>query len=161
MKIFDFGSLKKSNRATINNDRESLRLANLDNLITALIICKENYEYLAAVTVLPTLRANYMQYAADRANFAATLYINMSQYGELSVDENGNVLGEKNMEWRRAWFDNEVDDEDILLRCAIVKDLEAVKKYDIYLRDHIPVIKHLNLIVIQQDNIKQVVKKLS
>jgi len=45
-----------------------------------------------------------------------------------------------------------------LLNNIINNELSAIKKYNDYLRNHIPVIKDLYLLVSQQDSIKAVLK---
>ncbi|MBV8391039.1 MAG: hypothetical protein JO080_14635 [Mucilaginibacter sp.] len=160
MNASDTNSFNKSSPNTTKHDHEVFRLKNLDNLISALFVCKESYEYLAILTEFPWSRSVYMRYAADRANFAATLYINLSNYGGLSVDGEGNILGEPNSAWRKTSFDAETNDADSLLNSVISNELKAIKEYDNYLRNHIPVIKDLNLLVSQQNAIKQAISKI-
>lgn len=160
MEIAATSSYSDNNRESGNDKREILRLNNLDALITALFICKENYEDLAIATDVPGFKFDYTRYAAERVHFAATLYINLSQYGALSVDENGNISGGIWPGWRQASPCATVYDEDTLLRNIINHELEAIKRYDTYLRNHIPIIKDLNLLVGQRDAIKQAVKEL-
>ena len=161
MEIAAASSYSDNNRETSNDKPEILRLNNLDDLVTALFICKDNYENLAIITEMPEFSSAYFRHAAERANYAATLYVNLSRYGALSVDESGKILGGIMPGWRQASPIATEYDEDILLKNIVNSELEAIKQYNTYLRNHIPVIKDLNVLVGQRDAIKQAIKELT
>jgi len=152
-------SFHKKESEPAGKEREVLRSNDLDKLVTALLICMENYSQLADVTIFPQLKAVYKQIANERAAFAAILYQRLGQDDKLSVDEEGSILGQIKPAWAGTSFINEADD-DTLLNSVINNEFAAIKKYDDYLRNHIPVIKDLNLLISQQNTIKQVVKGL-
>lgn len=132
----------------------------LQGLITALLDCYENYKALAVITQSAELKALYNNYADQRADYAYTLYSNLSAYNETFVDENGNVIGLANL----AWDNTEITTiyrAVAIFPTIITSDLEAIKKYDTYLRNHIPIIPHLRLLTNQKSAIKQTVKYLS
>jgi hypothetical protein len=153
-------SFHKKDYESAEKNRETLRSNDLDKLVTALLICMEKYRQLAETAIFWELKAIYKQFADERAAYAAILYLRLSQDNQLSVDEEGSVIGPITPTWVDTVFNSEFDDDDTLLNNVINNELAAIKKYDDYLRNHIPVIKDLNLMLSQQDSIKQVVKGL-
>ncbi|HTK20836.1 MAG TPA: hypothetical protein VL442_15035 [Mucilaginibacter sp.] len=151
----------KKNYESAAKEREILRSSDLDKLVSALLVCMENYEQLAAATPFPELKAIYKHYAGERADYAASLYARLGQDDRLSINEEGGIIGQLKPAWAGTLFTNtESDDTNSLLNHIINNELSAIKKYDDYLRNHIPVIKDLNLLVWQQESIKQVVTGL-
>ena len=154
-------SFHKKDYESAGKEREILRSTDLDKLIATLLICMGNYLQLAEATIFRELKAIYKQFAEERAAFAIVLYLRLGQDSQLSVDDEGNVIGQLRPAWSAtSYVNSEADDADTLLNSIIKNELSAIKKYDDYLRNHIPVIKDLNLLVSQQDSIKQVVRGL-
>jgi hypothetical protein len=161
MNTINSESFHKRDYEPAGKEREILRSSDLDKLLAALIISMENFEYLAAATSLPGLKAIYKEYANERAVFSVNLHLRLGQDDQISVNEEGSIIGRPKPVWAGTSFSNtEADSAEILLSRAINNDLFIIKKYDEYLRNNIPVIKDLNLLVSQQDAIKQAVKKL-
>jgi hypothetical protein len=132
----------------------------LQDLITALVDCYENYKALSAITQPAEFKALYNNYANQRADYAYTLYSNLSAHNEIFVNENGHVTGLISPAWSNA--DIETIYRAVAIFPAIItSEREAIKKYDNYLRNHIPIIPHLRLLTNQKSAIKQTVKFLS
>ncbi|HTK18327.1 MAG TPA: hypothetical protein VL442_02380 [Mucilaginibacter sp.] len=151
-------SFHKKDYDSNGKEREILRLSDLDMLIGALLICMDNYEQLAKVAVFPEVKAICKHYADQRAAFAAILYLRLGQYDRLSIDEQGCITGQTRPAWVNTSCTTNEADDDILMNSIINNELSAIKKYDDYLRSHIPVIRDLHLLVSQQDSIKRVIK---
>ena len=132
----------------------------LQDLITVLLDCYENYKALSAITQLAGLKAMYKNWADVRADYAYILYSNLDVCNEAFVDQTGNVIGLINT----AWSNNEVATiygTVPIFPATIASELEAIKKYDTYLRNHIPIIPHLRILTNQKKALKQAVKFLS
>jgi len=151
-------SFHKKDYESAGKEREILKSSDLDKLVTTLLICMENYNQLAKVTVFPELKAIYKHYADQRAAFAAILYFRLGQDDRLSINEDGSISGQTKPAWARTSYIDSEADSDTLLNNIINNELSAIKKYNDYLRNHIPVIKDLYLLVSQQDSIKGVLK---
>ena len=106
------------------------------------------------------LKSLYNNYADQRADYAYTLYSNLSAYHETFVDENGHVIGLANPAWSSTEIVTIYRAADIF-PATITNELEAIKKYETYLRNHIPIIPHLRLLTSQKSSIMQTVKYLS
>ncbi|HEY9001853.1 MAG TPA: hypothetical protein VIM89_10910 [Mucilaginibacter sp.] len=153
-------SFHKKDYESAAKEREILRSSDLDKLVSALLICMENYRQLAASAPFKELKAIYKQLADERADYAAILYFRLGQNDQLSVDVEGGVIGQIKPAWANTSFIGNEANDDTLLNSIINNELSAIKKYDDYLRNHIPVIKDLNLLVWQQNSIKQILKGL-
>lgn len=132
----------------------------LQDLITALLDCHENYKALSANTHCVEFKALYNNYANERADYAYTLYSNLSACDKTFVDENGHVIGLVNPFWITTEIAPIYGAVDIF-PATITSECEAIKKYDSYLRHHIPIIPHLRLLTSQKTAINQTVKYLS
>ncbi len=132
----------------------------LQDLITALLDCHENYKALSANTHCTEFKALYNNYANERADYAYTLYSNLSTSHKTFVDENGHIIGLVNPVWSNAEIATIYGAVDIF-PATIISEHEAIKKYYTYLRNHIPIIPHLRLLTSQKNAIKQTVKFLS
>jgi hypothetical protein len=132
----------------------------LQDLINALLDCYENYIALSKVTPSAVLRAAYNNYANMRTDYVYALYSNLSVYNGVFVDQTGNVTGLIDP----VWSDTEIAiiyEEAAIFPAIITNELKAIKRYDMYLRNHIPIIPHLRLLTSQKNSIKQTVKFLS
>jgi hypothetical protein len=132
----------------------------LQDLITTLLDCHDHYKALAVTTQSAELKALYNNYADERADYAYMLYSNLSPYNETSVDENGHVTGLISPTWSNADIAT-IYGAVAIFPGIITREREAIKKYDSYLRNHIPIIPHLRLLTNQKSAIKQTVKFLS
>ncbi|WP_426669781.1 hypothetical protein ACPPVU_00785 [Mucilaginibacter sp. McL0603] len=132
----------------------------LEELITALLSCHENYNALSMITQSGEGKATCKRYADERTNYAYTLYSSLGSYNQIFVDETGTVRGFVNPVWSNVENAIVIEAVDIF-PAVITSELEAIKKYDTYLRNHIPIIPHLRLLTSQKNSIKQTVKYLS
>ena len=132
----------------------------LQDLITALLDCHENYKALSATTHSAEFKALYNNYASARSDYAYALYSNLSASHKTFVDENGHIVGLVNPVWSGTEMATIYGTVDIF-PATIISEHEVIKKYDTYLRNHIPIIPHLRLLTSQKNAIKQTVKYLS
>lgn len=154
-------SFHKKDYGSAGKEREILRSSDLNKLIAALLICMESYLQLAEATIFWELKAVYRRFAEERAAYMAVLYLRLGQNSDLFIDKEGGLTGQIEPAWAIASFiNNEAVEDEALLNSIINNELTAIKNYDDYLRNHIPEIKDLNLLISQQNSIKQVVKGL-
>ena len=132
----------------------------LQDLINALLDCYENYIALSRVTPSAVLRAVYNNYANMRTDYAYALYSNLSVYNGIFVDQTGSVIGLTDPGWNNTEI-TIIYEEAAIFPAIITNELKAIKRYDMYLRNHIPIIPHLRLLTSQKNSIKQTVKFLS
>jgi hypothetical protein len=132
----------------------------LQELITALLDCHENYKALSATTLSAEFKALYNNYASARSDYAYALLSNLGACDKTFVDENGHIIGLVNPVWSNTEIATIYGAVDIF-PAAITSEREAIKKYDTYLANHIPIIPHLRLLTSQKNAIKQTVKYLS
>src|SRR3569832_1388183 len=122
-------SFHKKDYESAGEKRQILRSSDLDKLITALLICMENYIQLAEATIFWELKTIYKQFAEERAAYATILNLRLGQDDRLSVDEEGSVIGQIKPAWTDTSFNSESDDDDTLLNSVINNELTAIKKY--------------------------------
>ena len=160
MESFTTRRISQDNTRYFIENVQPERSDDLEELIISLMISKENYIALARATKSFELKSVCNLYAAERANYAFKLYRYMSPYGGLSVGQTDNFSGEVNTLWNNM-LSSEVGKSDAVMLSMIIKSEEAViEKYEAYLSDHIPVIKHLQLLSGQIKGIKGAIRSL-
>jgi hypothetical protein len=131
-----------------------------EELIISLMISKENYIAMARATKSLELKSVCNLYAADRANYAFKLYRYMSSYGGLSVIQTDSFSGEVNPLWNNMLSTEAAKSDAVMLSMIIKSEAALIEKYEAYLSNHIPVIKHLQLLSGQIKGIKEALRSL-
>lgn len=120
----------------------------LEELIIALIISKENYKALARSTRSLELKAMCNKYAAERTDQAFKLYRHLSLSGGISIDK-------VDLLWIDRIRTAAHRGDAAMLNIIIKSESTSIKKYESYLADHIPTIVHLQMLNGQINAVKQ------
>ncbi len=134
--------------ALLTKSRQQQGSTDLEELIIALIISKENYKALASSTRSLQLKGICNQYVAERTDQAFKLYRHLSSSGGISVDKVDLLWIEK---LRVAAHKGDA----ALLNIIIKGETVAIKKYENYLNNHIPTVQNLLLLSGQIKAVKQ------
>jgi len=127
----------------------------LNDLISSLQTCAENYKKLASESDLPELKDISTKLAAERAEFVHILKDGFREKGR----KNYNTL--KNV--KPLWFKlvksvAHSKGDQILVSTILKNELGAAKKYNTYLYNHIPTVEQLNILLEQQKAINEAIE---
>src|ERR1700750_2702397 len=121
-------ALSKDNARQIKN-RQQQGSGDLEELIIALIISKENYKALARTTRSLDLKAICNQHAAERTELAFKLYRHIGLSGGIAANQADLLWVDK------LWTASHKGDAAIL-NIIIKSETTAIKKYETYLSNH-------------------------
>jgi len=121
---------------------------------------KEGYASASEATDSGELKAVFLKYSAQRADFATELKEHISQHGGASDNEDGGVLGALH----RTWIDIKQalsSKEDTAILSAIeTGEKAAIEKYDKVLEDYASHLDHIVLLQRQRTGILEALKEI-
>ena len=147
------------NQAWFTRERISAQEKDLGELIIILFKSQHYYSAMAIISELPELKKKFARLAAERKYYAYLLYQNLGMHSRTYVDENGNLVTDILPAYINTAYINCESEADLM--CHTIKnEREVIKKYEAYLRNHIPAVAHLKLLVDQKQDIRQTMQSL-
>ena len=127
----------------------------LNDLISSLQTCAQNYKKLATESDLPELKEIATKLSAERTEFVHILKDGFREKGRKSYNTLKNI--------KPLWFKlvksvAHSKGNQILVSTILKNEIEAVKKYNTYLYNHIPTIEQLNILLEQQKAVNDAIE---
>jgi len=135
-------------------------ISDLKGLVNIVNDGKEGYESASEATESIELKALFLKYAAQRADFAAELKAHIAQHGGDSENEEGGILGALHRTWIDIKQALSSKEDAAILGAVETGEQAAIDKYDKVLEDYASHADHIVLLQRQRTGILEALREI-
>jgi hypothetical protein len=146
--------IKADNLDAIKNKRSDYPKY-LNDLIVSLHTCAENYKKLAAESALSELKEIAIKLASERAEFAITLKEGFRDKSKKSHNALNKI---KPLLVKLVKSVAQSKDDQAIISTILKNELNAAKKYNTYLYNHIPTVEQLHILLEQKRAVNEAIE---